>query len=178
MVRRTVSAEACARWRREVASGEALPPDIGHAEGWSRSGVQAHVYGRCQHPGEGVEPPESEDRVDQYPSAEEVWRWRDTRGWAAWSEICAIPPKTVRSYFGRHGWEAEPIRRRSGEGRGAKGSRIVAAPCAECWRKRVPVDDLTGDRLCRECDIGRKAREDAPVDLETEREAYLRRRAG
>ena len=150
--------------------------EIAEREGWGRHATGLHVYGRCQHPGDGLVAPASEDRLEQYPSDEEVWRWRETRGWAAWAEVTGIPPKSVSGYFRRHGWVAKSIPTGPGEGPGAKGSRIVAAPCAECWRKRVPVEDLTGSRLCRECEIGRKAGEAAPVDLDAEREAYLQRR--
>ncbi len=113
---------------------------------------------------------------NDYPSEEEIWQWRSSRAWVEWGRVTGIPDKSIGAYLRRRGWAAKAIRRGKGEGTGAKGSRIIEAPCSECYRKNIPVEDLTDDRLCHKCDIARQAREAAPVDLEAEREAYLQRR--
>ena len=86
------------------------------------------------------------------PTADEIWTtYRDT-SWADLAAIVGMGPKAMREAGYRMGF------RRSS----APGTPLTHAPCRECGRKYVPVEELDADRTCWRC-VERRRQEPAEV---------------
>ncbi len=178
---RRVPDEEILRWRRIIRAEEKTPAQIAEECDWSEWSVRKYAYRshkNCKHLDE-IEPP-----VDKRPftsrtqdgrpikpielSDEEVWRQREEKMPADWEEQLGFFEGSVSRHLRKRGW-----RFKVEEG-------ITQAPCKRCERKNVPVNQLSSDRNCLNCQAAVKSMGKGSIlsreELRKEKEAYLTRR--